>query len=271
MAMRRRNRRIRRAGRRGEQMLQTGMGLGQQILPEVFEGGSGLDRVDFGGVDFDAINQYLQPSVNEAQGLMGETRGGYDELMDMRRGRLGGLMSDENQALRESYYRPIDRERAGAMRDIARTPGLGAGASFAQRRAINRDYGDARLGAERQLLLDNIGIKRQALGDFEASLGARTGALGQAQDRLSGLRGLQATGQQATDQFNTQGNFLAQQFNAGQQGKELGARIGAISTGTGLVGDERDKIQANKLRKQLMDFLAERDQSVFSQAQALLG
>lgn len=251
--------------------LSAGMGLGQQILPEVFEGGSGLDRIDFGGVDFNNINQFLDPSVQEAQALQGDLTGQYDKLLGLAEGRLGGLDSAENMALKESLFRDIDRQKAGAMRDVARQSGLGAGAAFGQRQALGRDYADNALRANRDLTLANVDIKRQALQDYANAQNARTGALGSAQDRLSALRGLQATAQQATDQFNTQGNFLANQFNAGQQGKELAAKVGAISSGTGLVGDQTDQLKAEKAKNDLMQFLAQQDQNLFSQAQALFG
>lgn len=255
----------------GQKNLDYGTALGQQILPEVFPGGGGLDRAQFNNVDFGSINQYLDPSVQEANALKGDLTGQYDKLLGLSEGRLGGLDSAENAALKESLFRDIDRQKAGAMRDVARTPGLGAGSSFAQRRAIGRDYGDQALQADKNLLLTNVDVKRQALQDYANAQNARTAALGGAQDRLSALRGLQATAQQATDQYNSQGNFLADQFNAGQQGKELAAKVGAISTGTGLVNDQVDKLQAAKYKDELMKYLAQQDQNMFSQAQALFG
>lgn len=310
---------IRQAGRNAQVVLNKGTNIGQDILPEVFPGGSGLDRIDFQNIspervsfdsitperaDFSKINQFLQPSVDEALAYRNDTTGLYDELLGLRRDKLGGLNAAENQALRDSLYRQIDRERQGALRDVSRTPGLGAGAAFGQRRALGQDYRNAALDADRNLLLTNIDLKRQALNDLEGTTGARQSALGSAADRISALRGLQATAQQATDQFNANnkltadqfnstgklnagqfnannalaasqfnstGQFNADQFNAAQQKDELAARVGAISAGTGLVGDERDRAQAEKIRKQMMDFLRERDQSLFNQAQTLFG
>ena len=278
---------INKAAGKAAGVLGVGSSIGKELLPEVFAGGSGLDRATLERVqphttDFSNINQYLQPSVDDAMGFRDDTAGRYDELLGMRRDRLGGLDTAENMALKESLHRDIDRQRQGALRDVARTPGLGAGASFAQRRAIGRDASDAGIGANRQLLLDNVNIRRQALGDFEGTTGARTAALGSANDRVAGLRGLQATGRQATDQFNSgvktaadqfnsTGKFAVDQFNAGQQKAELGARVGAVSTGTGLLGDERDNIAAKKKQDELLAFLKERDQTLFNQAQGLFG
>lgn len=276
---------LNKAGAKAGGMLDLGSSLGKAIAPEVFPGGSGLDRATFesitpGQLDFNAINQYLQPSVADAQGLRDTTAGQYDEVIGLRRGALGGLNAAENQALKESLFRDIDRGRAGAMRDIARTPGLGSGASFAQRRALGRDYRNAADQANRQLLLDNINLKRQALGDFEGSVAGRGTAVGAATDRLAGLRGFQAQARQnvdntnisnrlTADQFNSTGRFAVDQFNAGQQGKEIAGRVGAISAGTGLLGDERDNIQARKKKEELLAFLKERDENLFNQAQAL--
>jgi hypothetical protein len=162
----------------------------------------------------------------------------------MRRDKLGGLDAQENSALKDSLYRDIDRQRAGAMRDVARTPGLGAGASFAQQRALQRDYGDQANAASRQLLLDNIALKRQALGDFEGTTAARQSGLAGMEDRMAGFRDAQAATRMGVDQFN-----------AGQQGLELAARTGAFSTGAGLVKDEQDRIDAKRKQKKLLKFL----------------
>lgn len=278
---------IDKAGDKAAGVLGVGSSIGRELLPEVFEGGSGLDRTTFNTItpdklSFNAINKYLAPSTQDAVGYRADQTSRYDELLGLNRDKLGGLNAAENQGLKESYYRPIDRERATALRDVARTPGLGAGASFAQRRALGRDYGDARLGAERQLLLDNVGVKRQALQDYGSAMGQRASVLGTAEDRVAANRGLQATARQnvdvgnvnnklASDQFNSIGNFQSDQFNAGQQGKELAARVGAVATGTGLLGDERDTIAARKKKDELLAFLKERDESLFNQAQSLFG
>lgn len=279
--------RLKKAGKRGKKLLKKGTKLGSKILPEVFEGGSGLDRVTFdpikaNSLNFNDINSYLKPALAEATGAKSDINTRYGELMDLNRAKLGGLEANENQALRESYYRPIDRERQGALRDVARTSGLGAGAAFGQKRALGRDYADARLGAERQLLLDNVGVKRQALQDFGGVVDNRNSALSTAVDRIAGVRGLQASAKQnvgqfninnqiSADQFNSTGQFGAKTFNAGQQKGELGAKVGAISTGTGLIGDERDKIGAKKTQDELLAFLKERDENLWSQAQSLFG
>lgn len=279
--------RIKTAAKRADLIINKGTQVGQNILPEVFPGGSGLDRIKYAPVaaqkvNFEDINQYLTPSVQEAQSFRDDTANRYDELVNLRRAKLGGLDAAENQGLKESLFRDIDRQRAGALRDVNRTQGLGAGGAFAQRRAVGRDYGDASLRANRDLLMQNIDIKRQALGDFENTVGGRQQALGSAGDRISALRGLQATARQSTDQFNTNNQTAADQFNAsnqlatdqfnaGQQKAELGARVGAISAGTGMVGDERDAIAAQKQKKKLLDYLAQRDDKLFQQAQALFG
>lgn len=280
-------RQLKKANKLATKLLNKGTQLGQSLLPEVFPGGGGLDRVGFQTVtpqkmSFSDINQYIQPSVGEAQAFRDDTAGRYDELVDLRRQKLGGLDAAENQALKENLFRTIDRERAGAMRGVAQNPNLGAGAAFAQRRSLGRDYRDAALNADRQLLLENIGIKDRALQGFEGAVAGRQSALSSAGDRINALRGMQAQAQQGTqqfnignqlaaDQFSSTGLFNAGVFNAGQQGKELGAKIGAISTGTGMIGDERDKIVAQQEKQKLMEFLKQRDETMFNQAQMLFG
>lgn len=232
------NRQINKATNRAEQVMASGTQIGQNLLPEVFEGGSGLDRTGFNAVtadqiaagstqfnpvtagsvaaqqvDFGRQNQFLAPSVGEAQALTGDTRGQFDSLLGMRQGRLGGLDAAENQALKESLFRDINRQRAGAMRDVARTPGLGAGASFAQRRALERDFGNQAVDANRQLLLDNVGIKERALDSLQNTVGARQSMLGSEADRIAALRGLQAQSIANTDQLNSAQDLASQQFN----------------------------------------------------------
>jgi len=269
-----------------QKVLDKGTALGQQILPELFSG-SGLDRHTFNPIKAQMVtdagaNKYLNPAVADAQKFQGDTAGRYDEILDMRRARLGGLDTAENQALKESLFRNVDRQRAGAMSQVSRNPNLGAGASFAQKRAIGRDYGEQALQAERELLLENINQKRQALADFEGSTSARQTAVAGASDRVNSLRGQQAqnaqgvatlnAGNQMTaDQFNASGALQTTQFNADQQGKEIAGRVGAVSTGAGLVLDERDKLKAEEEKRKTMDFLAMRDQQVFNQAQSLFG
>lgn len=245
---------INKAGGKAGAVIGQGSTIGQQILPELFPGGSGLDRINFGDVN----QQFLQPGVTAAQGFLDDTGARFGEIMDMRRARLGGLNTAESQALKENLFRNIDRQKAAATRDVARTRGLGSGASFAQKRALARDFGNQSTQANRQLLLDDYGIRQQALADFEASNAAMQAAQGGALDRLSGLRQLQATTRLGADQFN-----------AGQQGAELAGRIGAISTGAGLVQDERDRLAAKQQQNQLLNFLADRDAANFAQLQGL--
>jgi hypothetical protein len=279
------NRRILKSGKKAKKLLKQGRQVGKQLLPQLFN--KGLDRAEFERieapkVDFENVNKYLQPSVDDAIGFRGDTTAKYDELLGLRRNELGGLNTAENQILKEGLFRDIDRQRAGAVRDVARTPGLGTGSTFAQKRALGRDYGDQAIGANRQLILDNVDVRNRALNQFEGTVANRTGAIGGANDRVSALRGLQATGQQATDQFNANnqlntsqfnstGQFTVDQFNAGQQSKELGAKVGAISAGTGLVNDERDAFSAKQQQEKLLKFLEERDARLAQQAKGLFG
>jgi hypothetical protein len=301
-------------------VIDAGEGIGSKLLPEVYPGGKGLDRITpgtltagtinpttikAGVLDFNALNKFLAPSVKEAQFLANDTRNKYDYLLNLRKQKLGGLDATENQALKESLFRDIDRQRTGALRDVARSgrAGVGAGASFAQRRALGRDYGDQAVGANRQLLLDNINIKRQALGDLEGTTKERAGLLGDSLSRVSDLRKLQAdargrvdetninnafaadkfnaVNRLTADQFNTSNNLVAGQFNignkidadkfnAGQQATELGVRVGATSTGAGLTQDERDRLGASEKLDKLLKFFKRQEEDNFARLQGLL-
>lgn len=318
--IRRFNRNVNRASKLAGRLLDQGDILGSRIVPEVFPGGEGLDRVTPGTVtagqvsagtitpgslDFNRLNKFLAPSVNEAKYFANDTRTKFDELINLRKQKLGGLDAAENQALKESLFRDIDRQRSGAMRDAARAGarGLGAGASFAQRRALGRDYGDAAIGANRQLLLDNVNIKRQALNDLEGTTGARTNAISGALDKLSNLRAGQANlagdvgrfniqNQLAADQtnvanqlaanqsnvqnsmlanqFNVQNQLNADQFNAGQQATELGSRVGAVNAGIGLTEAQIAQLEADRKLQKMLSFIKSSEEDNFNRLQGIL-
>lgn len=274
-------------GRRADKVYDAGVSLGEKIAPELFNGG--LDRVTPGAVtpgqiDFNSLNNFFQPSVDQSERLNREGGVAFNRALSGRMDALGGLDAAENQALKEQYYRGIDRERAGAMTDIARAgaAGQGSAATYAQKRALSRDFRNNALQADRQLLLDNIGLKRQALSDFEGTAALRQNTLGAGLDRTAGIRGQQAATKLGVDSTNISNNMVANsqnvanqmaadQFNANQQLSEIGGRIGASAAGIGLVQDERDKIQGNKQIKTLLDFLRERDNANFSQIQSIVG
>ena len=91
---------IDKAGQKAGAVLDVGTAIGQQILPEVFPTGGGLERTTFENItperlNFDSINQYLQPSVDEAVSFRDDTAGRFDEVLGLRRDKLGGLNAAE--------------------------------------------------------------------------------------------------------------------------------------------------------------------------------
>lgn len=243
---------VQKAADRASGTLDAGIEAGSRIT-----GGVGFDK-GLMRMDEGRLQGFLDPAERALTGLRDRTGGAFDELEALRRARLGGLDTAEGQALKESLHRDIDRRRAAGLRDVARTPNLGAGASFAQRRALQRDFGDATDAANRQFMLDNFDIKRQALGDFEGTQQARA-------DTMRGLEGDLANISGARAELGT----LADKFNSQQELGELGVRTGAISAGTGLVKDEADDIRENKRFRRLQEFLKRRDDERFAQIQGM--
>ena len=139
---------------------------------------------------------------------------------------------------------------------------------------------DAGIGANKQLLLDNIAIKRQALGDFEGAVGLRNSALTAADQNVGLARGAQGqayadttgfniTNKIAADEFNATGTQVSDQFNADQQGKEIAARVGAVATGVELTAAERAAAQTKKQREEYLAFLAQQDAAKLEAAKGL--
>lgn len=244
----------RKAARRARKALNQGIGLAHEIAPDLFDKG-------LGHLDYNKYKGLLDANLADAQGMKGSIASDYDELTNLRRGKLGGLMADENTALRDSAYRQLDRGLSRGLRDVAaaQASGQGTGASFAQRRALERDFGENRAGLEQNILLANVDAKNKALDSFEATQAAKQAALSGANQNIANIRGQQLSTQTGIDQFNL-----------GQDKDTLAAQIGAISAGVGLFKDEKDQLQAQQQLQQMLDFIKEQEATKFNQLQGLL-
>lgn len=95
------------------------------------------------------------------------------DIIAKRRAGLEGLSAEENQALRERGSQGITRGTQTALRQLRgrqAASGVRGGTATAQQAAILSAGQQAKAGVERDLFLQNINQKRQALGDFEKSV-----------------------------------------------------------------------------------------------------
>lgn len=146
--------------------------------------------------------------VHFKEGSLGRLDAGrsadVSSIVESRRAGLQGLSAEENQALRERASQSIDRGSQTALRQLRGSQGISGvrgGTAGAQQATVLAAGQQAKGRAERDLLIQNVEAKRQALGDFEATV----------------------TGAEATEQERSL-------FNIGQKGKE---QFGRLSSGLG--------------------------------------
>lgn len=96
------------------------------------------------------------------------------EFLDRMRDQSRGLSAQENAAARGQFEAAIRRSGASARSALANNlagRGMsGGGYANSQRAALEGAIGDQLIGAERQLLLDNVNLKRQGLQDYGNAL-----------------------------------------------------------------------------------------------------
>lgn len=129
------------------------------------------------------------------------------DILARRKSALEGFSAQENEALRAKMLEEIGRGEQTALRQlrgIQGSSGIRGGLASAQQANILKAADDAKTQAERDLFIQNILQKQNALGSYEQTVGSQS-----AQD------------------------LGIQQFNIGQQGKEVQA--GAAGELSGLL------------------------------------
>jgi len=162
------------------------------------------------------------------------------QILDLRQRALGGLSSGEQNAMRGSAIQNIQGTTRNLQNTLGRNQarqGVRGGIAFAQGEAIRKQALDARAGSERNILLRDADIRRQALNDLQGYVGKeRYGAgaenLAEAQINMQGQAGF--------DQRQILNRILEDQQagNAAAIAKEKGSspfsKIGKQFSGAGI-------------------------------------
>lgn len=131
---------------------------------------------------------------------------GQKEILDRRRDLSRGLSAQENAAARGQFESAIRRSGAAARNNLnANLAGRGmssGGYAASQRGALESELAQQAIGAERQLLLDNVNARNQGLTAYENTLNQQEGLN---RDNLY--------------------NQLALAMGLGQQGQDLAAAL----------------------------------------------
>lgn len=161
-----------------------------------------------------ALGQILVPAGSLAARPGAEIIGDVADIRERRRAALEGLTPEEQTALSSALTEGIQRGEQTALRQLQALQarqGLRGGTAAAQQADVLRAGQEARARTERDIFLENIGAKRQALGAFEETIGGEAGRAGREQAaRLQAALGSAALG-------SAERGSLRQQAIAAQQ------------------------------------------------------
>lgn len=160
------------------------------------------------------------------------------EMLAMRKNQLGGLQAPEYQALRERGMANLNQDLATQMRQAragAASNGLTGPARAAQQMALQKAGLGQRQGLTRDLAIEDMNRRQQAMNAYEQSLGSNRAAdigrqqynIGQSNKELYGKLGTEmgygglgsqqlgnAASQYWTDMYRNAANAQAQQAQA---------------------------------------------------------
>lgn len=307
--------------------IQTEIGVGEDfgraVGDEFFSDGS-LGRIETGpGQEFqDFLTQLKDLQVKagtrsgETTGLLSQQQADLDrarllsdlekESLGIARGALGGLSTQENEALRSLAAENLNRETQASLRELSRLQGgrvRGAAATAQQANVLSGRVQQERL-LGRDLIAQNINEKRLAREAFtnlvtqtEQNRTGRTADFSKIfADTLAEVEGREFKQQALSDQlFGSAAQFKDQfvrqgdQFNLDQLAKEkagqVGSILGGVGTITGLSGGFRAEDFAKELlqkslqeqnkerqfKDEIINKFLEQQQGIFSQIGGILG
>lgn len=174
--------------------------------------------------------------------------GDIQDVLARRRANLQGMTPEELTAQRESTIPQILQQQQGQQRLLASqlaAQGVRGPAAIAQLRTAQQSAGKQMTDNERNLYLQNLAMRREALGGFEGSARAAEGEdFSRTQAMKAALEGL--TQKQVADEQERQ------KFNLLQQQQELGQRL-ASQLGFAQIGsaERTGSAQADIARKAL--------------------
>lgn len=120
----------------------------------------------------------IKRAQNQAD-VAGQRSAEMQATLDLMKGGLAGLNSQENQAIREQAQREVDRKRQAALEQVqsaARAGGMRGGAVNAGNRAANRDAMMAQADMEQKNLISNIDIQDRRRTGYADTLGREENA-----------------------------------------------------------------------------------------------
>jgi hypothetical protein len=213
-----------------------GTEIGKQLAPEVFED-EFLGRID--------KNPYMQ-GYDKALGFM---EGGMaispelQALMDERKARMGGFSNPELNALRSQGMEGISSQYQAGNRALMaqnRRSGISGGVAGAAQADLERSRMQQSRGLERDLYTQNLAERE----------GQMKGLEGLQQGFESNRMGYSKMYGDTTGEKNKFGSSL-DEFNLGQQGKEISARVAARGTGLDVlldtIGEKQDQAKFDQL------------------------
>ena len=231
------------AGKVAKKDLDTGIGLGEKLAPDVTDG-EFLDRIGDPGAE---RAENIQKDFDNARNLAlvddPDVQFAKDEL---RRRSEEGFSLLEKERLRSESIGGINQSLATGLRAArAFNQGRGISGGFSQG-AFNPVLATTireRRGLENDILLAEQQEKARALTEF-SGLAERTG-----QNRISNLTNIGAAQSGALTQSRAQSQSIAE-FNAAQKAKEIAARTARNATGLGIVQDTKEGIRQDQLLKE---------------------
>jgi hypothetical protein len=173
------------------------------------------------------------------------------DVIARRKAGLEGFNAEENTALKEQMAQQVSRAEQGALRQLKGAQagaGIRGGLAGAQTSDVLMQGQQQRANAARDLFLQNIQQKQQALGAFEGSARAAEGEQFARQQQATGQYAGQLSGEEAARLAATQAataglegtigrqgaqDLGIQQFNLGQTAKE---KYGQLATQLGMAG-----------------------------------
>jgi len=158
-------------GKGGAKDAKLGDALGQKFLPNVDAIGGLVDENRS-----DEMNSLLKRFEEQAN-TAGQRPEDIQAIIDKMQGGLGGLMADEQTAIREASQRELDRDLATQRRALASlqgASGVRGAAGGAQFRDLARERFRAQQQMEQDLQVQNIDIQNQRREYLSKFLGDQT-------------------------------------------------------------------------------------------------
>jgi hypothetical protein len=184
---------------------------------------------------------------------------------------LGGLTAQENTLFRERGAQGLDQSFATGLRQLAvgrGASGVRGAASQAGALQLGQQRGQAQIGLERDLQLENIAVQDRRRSAFLDALTGRDEQLNLLENREFDRQRGALTDLERSTQLARLDELQREQFNIGQSTAEQAARQATLFGLVGLRGNRRAQDQAFDLQQQQINNTASANAA---QANAIAG